>query len=108
MADQDGNQGTQAREKLIQWFLGLLDRHERGWSRPQLDFLDSLLQGQEGTKTLAELAVTSVRLRSSGLKPEEMGRLKTIHAAIEVFWENPSPETYENLRVAGRSLESDH
>jgi len=99
--------GAAAREKLLQWLLDLLDRSSGSWSRTQRAFLESLLDGQEGTKTLAELAVTSVRIRASGLKPDEMGRLRPIQEAIEAFWNNPSAETYEDLRNAGRSLDAD-
>ena|SRR5437867_2286735 len=93
-------------EQLIEWLLDLLNRPERPWSQAQRSFLDSLLEGQEGTKTLAELAVTCVRIRTSGLNTEEMGQLRTIASAIETFWGNPCTETYENLSVAARSLDT--
>ncbi|MCI0657351.1 MAG: hypothetical protein L0170_09810 [Acidobacteria bacterium] len=99
--------GAAARQKLLQWIQDLLGLKESSWTPPQLDFLDSLLQGQEGTKTLAELAVTSARIRDSGLKPEELGALRDMHEAIEAFWNNPGAETYENLRTVGQSLETD-
>jgi len=99
--------GAAARQKLLAWIQDLLELKESSWSPLQLDFLDSLLQGQEGTKTLAELAVTSARIRGSGLKPEELGSLREMHEAIEAFWNNPDPETYENLRTVGQSLETD-
>ena len=99
--------GAAARHKLLLWIQDLLELKDATWTAPQLVFLDSLLQGQEGTKTLAELAVTSARIRGSGLKPEELGALREMHEAIELFWNNPSHETYENLRTVGQSLESD-
>jgi hypothetical protein len=99
--------GIAARQKLLSWIQSLLELKEATWTPPQLDFLDSLLQGQEGTKTLAELAVTSARIRGSGLKPEELGALREMHEAIEAFWNNPGPESYDNLRTVGQSLESE-
>lgn len=99
--------GAEARRKLIQWLADLLDHPIPSWNRAHLAFLDSLLRGQEGTKTLAELAVTSVRIKASRLKPEELGRLNTITSAIEDFWNNPCAETYEALGNAGRTLDSD-
>ena len=98
--------GIQARALLIQWLLTLLDRPERPWNGAQLAFLDSLLQDEEGAKTLAELAVTRTRIKASGLGPEQVGGLDTFASAIEAFWEDPSLETYEMLRTAGRSLET--
>jgi hypothetical protein len=99
--------GSEARDTLLRWIQTLLERGESSWQESQRDFLESLLMGQEGAKTLAELAVTSARIKASGLKPEDLGALREMHEAIEVFWNNPSPETYENLRTVGRSLETD-
>ena len=99
--------GAEAREKLLRWILELLDRDDRSWDASQLDFLDSLLRGHEGTKTLAELAVTCARIRGSGLKPEELGPLREMHEAIEGFWNDPCSETYENLGTVGRSLDTE-
>jgi len=97
--------GMQARERLIQWLLTSLDRRERPWTGVQLGFLDSLLQDEEGAKTLAELAVTRTRIRASRLGPDQVSGLDTFASAMEAFWEDPSLETYEMLRTAGRSLE---
>ena len=99
--------GASARQKLLQWILDLLEMNDSSWNSGQREFLDSLLRGQEGTKTLAELAVTSARIRGSGLQPEELGALREMHEAIEAFWNNPGPETYENLRTVGQSLETE-
>jgi len=99
--------GAGARKKLLQWIQDLLELSETSWNPNQKEFLDSLLQGQEGTKTLAELAVTSARIRGSGLGPEELGALRAMHEAIEAFWNNPGAETYENLRTVGQSLETE-
>ena len=95
-----------AREKLLEWILAVLERPAGKWSRKQVAFLHSLLDGQEGTKTLAELAVTSARIRASGLVGSELGLLESVHRAIEAFWNNPGPGTYEKLRAAGRQLNS--
>ena len=96
---------TATRRLLLDWIRALLELEEGTWDREQLEFLDSLLQGQEGTKTLAELAVTSARIRSSGLKLEELGALREMHEAIEAFWNNPCSETYVNLRTVGQTLD---
>ena len=106
MIPSGGNSGDEAKATLLRWFQDLLVLREGAWDRSQVDFLVSLLEGHEGTKTLAELAVTSARIRGSGLKPEELGTLQKMHEAIEVFWVNPCPETYENLRTVGRSLDT--
>ena len=99
--------GAEARETLLRWIEALLERPEASWQGSQREFLESLLMGQEGAKTLAELAVTSARIKASGLKHEDLGSLREIHEAIEVFWNNPCSETYENLRTVGRSLDTD-
>jgi hypothetical protein len=96
-----------AREKLLEWIRSVLERPVGGWNRRQVAFLHSLLEGQEGTKTLAELAVTSARIRASGLQGPELGLLQSVHQAIEAFWNNPGPGTYEKLRAAGRKLHSE-
>jgi len=99
--------GPASREKIFQWLLTLLDRSADSWSPSQRAFLLSLLEGEEGTKTLVQMAVTTARLRASGLKPEELGPLWAMHQAIADFWDDPSPETYRNLHTAGRFLDSD-
>ena len=98
---------SEARERLVRWILDLLDRSESSWSRAQRDFIHSLLEGHEGTKTLAELAITCARIHASGLKPAELGQLREMHEAIEEFWNNPCAETYEQLRTAGEALDTD-
>ena len=98
--------GTQARALLIEWLLTLLNRPERPWTGAQLAFLDSLLQDEEGAKTLAELAVTRTRIRASRLGPHWVSALDAFASAMEAFWEDPSLESYEMLRTAGRSLET--
>jgi hypothetical protein len=97
----------EARERLIRWILDLLGRSESSWDPAQRRFIHSLLEGQEGTKTLAELAITCARIHASGLKPGELGSLRPMHEAIEEFWNNPCAETYEQLRTAGEALDSD-
>jgi hypothetical protein len=99
--------GISAHEKLLKWMMDLLGRSPESWDRDQRDFVDSLLEGQEGTKTLAQLAVATAHLRASGLNPEEMGSLRPVHEAMEAFWNDPSPETYEFLHTAGKSLNAD-
>ncbi|HEU5181603.1 MAG TPA: hypothetical protein VFW45_12505 [Candidatus Polarisedimenticolia bacterium] len=97
--------GSGARGLLLDWIRDLIGREDGCWDASQRTFLDSLLRGQEGTKTLAELAVTSARIRASGLQPEDLGPLREMHDAIEMFWNNPCPESYENLRTVGQSLD---
>ena len=74
-----------ATEKLMAWILDLLGRSADGWDRSEWDFIGSLLEGQEGTKTLAQLAVATSHLRSSGLNPKDMGSLCPVLEAIEAF-----------------------
>jgi hypothetical protein len=85
----------------------LLGLSVEAWDRSQQDFIASLLEGEEGTKTLAQLAVATARLRASGLNPKEMGTLHGVHLAMEAFWKDPSSETYEELHAAGQSLNTD-
>jgi hypothetical protein len=99
--------GLGTRDKLIDWLSELLGRPGGSWSVSQRAFLDSLLEGDEGTKTLAELAVATARIRASGLQAAQMGRLRDVHEAIEEFWNNPSAETYEELHATGKILNSD-
>jgi hypothetical protein len=99
--------GLSAREMLVRWILDLLGRSAGGWNRSQWEFIGSLLDGQEGTKTLAQLAVATSHLRSSGLDPKEMGSLRPVLEAMEAFWSNPSGETYDSLHHAGKSLDPD-
>jgi hypothetical protein len=95
------------REKILQWLLDLLERSADSWNPSQRAFLNSLLEGEEGTKTLVQMAVATARLRASGLKPEDLGALHAMHEAMEGFWNDPCPETYEDLHAAGQSLNTD-
>jgi len=96
-----------SREKIFLWLLDLLERSAGSWNRSQRAFLDSLLEGEEGTKTLVQMAVATTHLRASGLKPEELGTLHGVHQAMEEFWNDPCPETYEDLLAAGQSLKKE-
>ena len=95
------------RDRLIDWLSELLGRPGGSWNDSQRAFLDSLLEGDEGTKTLAELAVATTRIRASGLQSDQMGPLRDVHEAMEEFWNNPSAETYEELHATGKILNSD-
>ena len=95
------------REKILQWLLDLLERSADSWNPSQRAFLNSLLEGEEGTKTLVQMAVATARLRASGLKPEDLGALHAMHEAMEGFWNDPCPGTYKNLHTAGKFLDSD-
>jgi len=98
---------SSTREKIFQWLLDSLGRSADSWDPSQRAFLDSLLDGEEGTKTLVQMVVATARLRASGLKPEELGALQAMHEALEEFWNDPCPETYEDLLAAGESLNTD-
>jgi hypothetical protein len=98
---------TATHDKIFQWLLDSLGRSASSWSPSQRAFLDSLLEGEEGTKTLVQMAVATARLRASGLKPEELGALHGMHEAMEEFWNDPCPETYEGLLTAGQSLDNE-
>jgi len=99
--------GFAAREKIFQWLVDSLGRSADSWDPSQRAFLDSLLDGEEGTKTLVQMAVATTRLRASGLKPAELGALHAMQEAMEEFWNDPCPETYEDLLAAGQSLNTD-
>ncbi len=96
-----------ARRKIFQWLLDSLGRSAGSWNQSQQAFLDSLLDGEEGTKTLVQMAVATTHLRASGLKPAELGPLHGMHQAMERFWDDPCPETYEELLSAGQSLNTE-
>ena len=89
-----------SRHPLLDWLLQALGRRNDSWNRKQIDFLESVLHTEEGARVLGSLVVTTLRLRQSAFKPDEMGTLSTIHPAIEAFWNDPSPRTFQDLRIA--------
>jgi hypothetical protein len=91
---------TSPDELLLGWLLELLGRTGSPWNDPQRSFLLSVLQTPDGARTLAKLAATGKRLQQTGLNPHQMGNLQGIHAALESFWQDPSPETYRALGIA--------
>ncbi len=99
--------GLPVREKLFQWLLDVLGRSPDSWNRSQRAFIESLLKGEEGTKTVAQLAVATANLRASGLAPQAMGPLLPVREAMEAFWNNPSARTYQELHAVGKSLDSE-
>lgn len=99
--------GFTTREKIFQWLVDSLGRSAGSWDPSQRAFIDSLLDGEEGTKTLVQMAVATARLRASGLKPEELGDLHTMQEAMEEFWNDPCHATYVDLLAAGQSLKTD-
>ena len=99
--------GLAGREQIFLWLVDSLGRSPDSWDPSQRAFLDSLLDGEEGTKTLVQMAVATTRLRTSGLQPEELGTLRAMHEAMEEFWNDPCPETYEDLLSVGQSLNTD-
>jgi len=99
--------GLGTRKRIFQWLLVVLGRSAGSWNPSQRAFINSLIEGDEGTKTLVQMAVATARLRDSGLKPEELGALWAMHEAIADFWNDPCPGTYKNLHTAGKFLDSD-
>jgi len=91
---------TVSRHPLIDWILGALELPGGTWDSRQISFLDSVLNTQEGARVLGSLVVTTLRLRQSAFKPDQMGHFSTILPAIEAFWSNPSPQTFQDLRIA--------
>jgi hypothetical protein len=85
---------------LIDWILQALERPDGSWDAQQTAFLDSVLNTQEGARLLGSLVVTTLRLRKSAFQPEQLGRFSTLLPAIEAFWSNPSPQTFQDLRIA--------
>jgi hypothetical protein len=43
---------------------------------------------------------TTLRLRATVFKPEQMGAVGMLLPSIEAFWNNPNPETFQKLRIA--------
>jgi hypothetical protein len=95
-----GDMTTGPEELLMGWLLELLERKPDPWNDRQRSFLLSLLRTPEGTRTLGKLAATGTRLRKTQLNPLQMGNLQSIQAALEAFWNDPSPETYRDLGIA--------
>jgi hypothetical protein len=95
MSDPTRTQGA-----LLEWITGALGLGSDAWSPEQLSFVQSVLETQEGPRVLGSLVVTTLRLRQSAFKPEQMGHFTTILPAIEAFWSNPSPKTFADLRIA--------
>jgi len=85
---------------LLDWILQALDRSRADWSAEQVAFVDSLLRKEEGARILSSLVVTTLRLRASSLQPEKGGPLTSIDSSIEAFWSAPSPQTFQELRIA--------
>lgn len=91
---------TISRHPLIDWIQEALDLPGDTWDSTQLAFLESVLHTQEGPRVLGSLVVTTLRLRQSAFKSDQMGHFTTILPAIEAFWSNPSPQTFQDLRIA--------
>jgi len=91
---------TLSQNPLIGWILEALDLPAHTWDARQIAFLDSVLHTEEGARVLGSLVVTTLRLRRSAFKPDQMGHFTTIQPAIEAFWSNPSPQTFQDLRIA--------
>ena len=86
---------------LLAWLLRSLGRESTPWSAEQSVFLESILDSEEGARILASLVVTTLRLRQSALfKPDPLGAAGSVLPAIEAFWQDPSPQTYRELRIA--------
>jgi len=84
---------------LTGWIRDALQR-EDSWGDEQTSFLESILATAEGSRALASLVVTTLRLRASAFKPEQMGAVGMLLPSIEAFWNNPNPETFQKLRIA--------
>ena len=85
---------------LLPWILDSLERPAGSWSAAQAGFIDGLLATPEGARILASLVVTTLRFRGSGLRPDQMGQVGTLLPVIEAFWNDPSAQTYRDLRIA--------
>lgn len=88
------------REPLLAWLILSLGREDRPWDAGQVSFLESILETKDGPRVLASLVVTTLRLRQSAFKPDQMGNLGNILPAIEAFWDEPTPQTFADLRIA--------
>ena len=85
---------------LLHWILEALGRSPSSWSAEQTAFIHALLEREEGTRVLSSLVVTTLRLRKSSLPPEKDGPLSSVLPSIEAFWNDPSPQTFQELRIA--------
>ena len=88
---------------LISWLLRSLGRESTPWTLEQSAFLESVLGSEEGARILASLVVTTLRLRQSQItqfKPDPLDAAGTVLPAIEAFWQDPSPQSYRELRIA--------
>jgi|RhiMetdeSRZDD1v2_1073273.scaffolds.fasta_scaffold526806_2 hypothetical protein len=85
---------------LLSWIRRALQREDHPWSEEQRSFLESVLATEEGSRALAALVATTLRLRGTSLKPDLKGPLATILPSIEAFWNDPNRQTYQELRVA--------
>ena len=95
------NTGPQIKPALLSWLRRSLGRESDPWSAEQAAFLESLLGSEEGARILASLVVTTLRLRqSAAFKPDPLGAAGSILPAIEAFWQDPTPQTYRELRIA--------
>lgn len=92
--------GTVSKHPLLEWILRAIERPNNSWNAEQSAFVESVLNTQEGPRVLGSLVVTTLRLRQSAFKPDQMGHFTTILPAIEAFWSNPSPQTFQDLRIA--------
>jgi hypothetical protein len=84
---------------LFGWIRHALQR-EDSWTEEQASFLESILSTAEGSRALASLVATTLRLRATVFKPEQMGAVGMLLPSIEEFWNNPSQQTYQKLRIA--------
>lgn len=87
-------------DPLLAWLARSLGREAQPWDATQVSFLESLLEREEGPRVLASLVVTTLRLRQSAFKPDQLGTLGNILPAIEAFWDDPTPRTFADLRIA--------
>jgi hypothetical protein len=91
---------TLSRHPLIDWIIEALELPPQSWDSRQIAFLDSVLHTEEGARVLGSLVVTTLRMRKSAFKSDQLGHFTTIQPAIEAFWNNPSPQTFQELRIA--------
>jgi hypothetical protein len=88
-----------SQDSLVEWLLRLLEREENPWNKRQSSYLRSLLRTPEGARTLARMATTCVRLRTTGYEPTQMGKIGSVYVGLEKFWHDPSPATYLNVGI---------
>lgn len=93
--------GPAFKPALLSWLTRCLGRDSTPWTAEQAAFLESIIASEDGARILASLVVTTLRLRQSApFRADQLGNVGSVLPAIEAFWQDPSSQTYRELRIA--------